>query len=125
MSTDADLPTGENWAGPNFTVPPGEKSIQQLVIEDLAAREKFGISKYGRASFADTPDDPREGGPLGQAYNEAMDLVIYLRWYIARHGTSAAFAFGALQAIESGEWDKHLPQLAGAIRHRMQKVNPR
>ena len=119
---DSELPTGENWAGHDFTVAPGDKSIQQLVIEDLQERERFGIAKYGRASFTDTPNDPVEGGPIGQAYNEALDQVIYLRWYIARHGTSAAFAFGAIQAIGSGEWDKYLDQMSGAIRLRRTKI---
>jgi hypothetical protein len=124
MMADADLPTGENWAGQEFTIPK-KRSIQQLVIEDLAERERHGITVYGAAIFDDTPNDAAEGGPIGQAYREALDMVIYLRWYIARHGTSAAFAFGALRAIETGEWDDHLPQLAGAIRQRMREINPR
>ena len=98
------------------------KSIQQLVIEDLAEREQHGISVYGTAIFDDTPNDPAEGGPIGQAYREALDLTIYLRWYIARHGTSAAFAFGALKAIEAGEWDEHLDQLSAAIFHRKRSM---
>ena len=59
---------------------PGEKSIQQLVIEDIQEREQYGIKTFGRAIFLDTPDDPEEGGPAEQAYTEALDLVIYLRW---------------------------------------------
>jgi hypothetical protein len=82
--TDADLPTGENWAGKNFPAVPGKKSIQQLVREDLEEREQYGIATYGRASFTDTPDSPAEGGPVEQAYREALDQVIYLRWYLAR-----------------------------------------
>lgn len=98
------------------------KSIQQLVIEDIAKREQVGIETYGVAIFEDTPNDPIEGGPIGQAYHEALDMVIYLRWFIARHGTSAAFAFGAMQSIESGEWDAHLPQLSFAIRKRQGEI---
>jgi hypothetical protein len=64
----------------------GEPTIQQLVIEDVQERERHGITTYGRAIFADTPNDPVEGGPIGQAYREALDLVIYLRWFIERHG---------------------------------------
>jgi hypothetical protein len=80
-----------DWAGPDFTArpEPEEKSIQQLVMEDLAEREQFGIRRYGRAIFADTPDDPIEGGPIGQAYREALDMTIYLRWFIERFGTGA------------------------------------
>jgi hypothetical protein len=85
MSNDADLPTGENWAGQKFTItPPIKKSVQRLVIEDIAERERFGTEKYGQASYTDTPDDPVEGGPVGQAYKEALDMVIYLRWQLAR-----------------------------------------
>jgi len=58
----------------------GEKSIQQLVIEDIQQREQYGIKTFGRAIFLDTPDDPVEGGPAEQAYTEALDLVISLRW---------------------------------------------
>jgi len=61
-------------------------SIQSLVIKDIEEREEHGIQTYGRAIFADTPNDPVEGGPIGQAYREALDLVIYLRWFIERHG---------------------------------------
>jgi hypothetical protein len=119
---DSALPTGENWAGDEFTGSRKRKSIQQLVIADIAERERHGMTVYGTAIFDDTPNDPAEGGPIGQAYREALDLVIYLRWYIARHGTSAAFAFGALKAIETGEWDQHLEQLAAAIRYRRSQI---
>jgi len=64
----------------------GETTIQQLVIEDIQERERHGICTYGRAIYTDTPNDPVEGGPIGQAYREALDLVIYLRWFIERHG---------------------------------------
>lgn len=98
------------------------KSVQKMVMEDIAEREKHGITVYGAAIFDDTPNDPAEGGPIGQAYREALDLTIYLRWYIARHGTSAAFAFGALRAIEAGEWDAHLDQLQIEIYHRKRNM---
>lgn len=121
---DSQLPTGENWAGKNFKFPDHErrKSVQQMVIDDIAERERHGVAVYGVAIYDDTPNDPVEGGPVGQAYKEALDLVIYLRWSIARHGTSAAFAFGALRAIEAGEWDTHLDQLAAAIRYRRAEI---
>jgi hypothetical protein len=81
--TDADLPTGEDWAGQDFSAHP-RKSVQQLVMEDIAEREQYGITTFGTAIFPDTSDDPVEGGPVGQAYREALDLVIYLRWHMAR-----------------------------------------
>jgi len=61
-----------------------EKSIQQLVVEDIQERERYGIKHHGRAVYLDTPNDPDEGDPLRQAYHEAMDLLIYLRWQIER-----------------------------------------
>ncbi len=64
----------------------GQPSIQSLVVKDIEEREEHGIRTYGRAIYADTPNDPVEGGPVGQAYREALDLVIYLRWFIERHG---------------------------------------
>jgi hypothetical protein len=74
--TNADLPTGEGW--------PSQKSVQQMVIDDILERERYGVTTYGVAIYAGTPDDPVEGGPVGQAYREALDLVIYLRWHMAR-----------------------------------------
>ncbi len=62
------------------------QSIQSLVIEDIKEREQHGIRTYGRAIYYDTPNDPVEGGPIGQAYREILDLTIYIRWFIERHG---------------------------------------
>ncbi len=64
----------------------GKPSIQSLVIKDIEEREEHGIRTYGEAIFADTPNDPVEGGPMGQAYRELLDLVIYMRWFIERNG---------------------------------------
>jgi hypothetical protein len=68
-------------------------SIQQLTIADLArlddpdapnvaadiaAREKVGIARYGTALF------PHNGrSPLIDAYQESLDLAVYLRQAIA------------------------------------------
>ena len=62
-------------------------SIQQLVMADLREREAFGIRTYGQPLYASSPDD-KDGSPLRQAYSEALDLAIYLRWQLARedHG---------------------------------------
>jgi len=64
----------------------GKPTIQSLVIKDIEEREEHGIRTYGRAIYADTPNDPVEGGPIGQAYREILDLTIYIRWFIERHG---------------------------------------
>jgi len=77
----------DRWRHPDlqFGPDPDEKSIQQLVMEDIAEREQIGIQRYGTAIYASsTPDDPVEGGPEWQAYREALDLVIYLRWNLER-----------------------------------------
>jgi hypothetical protein len=63
-----------------------EKSVQELVVEDIQERERIGIERYGAGIYtSSTPDDPIEGGPIHQAYREALDLVIYLRWVIQRY----------------------------------------
>jgi hypothetical protein len=76
----------EAWRHPD--IPEERVSIQRLVIHDVREREQHGVKTYGSAIYADTPNDPIEGGPIGQCYREALDLVIYLRWFIERHGIS-------------------------------------
>ena len=116
-NADPEMPAGENW----FKV--AGKGVQQMVIEDVQERERHGITTYGVAIYAGTQDDPVEGGPIGQAYREALDLVVYLRWQIARHeNDSSGFAFGALQSIKAGSWDKYLDQLTGAIKLRRKQI---
>jgi hypothetical protein len=97
-------------------------TIQSLVVKDIEEREEHGIRTYGRAIYADTPNDPVEGGPIGQAYRESLDQAIYLRWYIERYGTGDALVFYAISAIESGELDSHLDQLSNAIRERQGQI---
>ena len=48
--------------------------IQDLVAEDIAARKAVGIQRYG------TPLQPHNGrDTLRDAYEEALDLAMYLR----------------------------------------------
>lgn len=48
--------------------------IQDLVIEDIEARKRYGKAKYG------TLLQPFNGrNALMDAYQEALDLVVYLR----------------------------------------------
>jgi hypothetical protein len=54
------------------------KSIQQLVREDLEAREKLGQERYGTSLFAHNGRDA-----LLDAYEEALDLACYLRQLMA------------------------------------------
>jgi len=54
-----------------------EIPIWNLVIEDMQARDRFGRAKYG------TPLQPYNGrDALADAYQEALDLLVYLRQMI-------------------------------------------
>jgi hypothetical protein len=48
--------------------------VYQLVIEDMLERAEFGARKYGHALRATADIDP-----LVNAYQESLDLCIYLR----------------------------------------------
>lgn len=56
---------------------PGVGDIQKAVMEDLEKRREFGISKYGTPLQAFNGRDA-----LMDAYQEALDLVVYLRQVI-------------------------------------------
>lgn len=51
--------------------------IQDLVVDDVEDRKQFGINKYGTALQSGNGRDM-----LRDAYEEALDLVIYLRGMI-------------------------------------------
>lgn len=55
-------------------VPNDGKFIQSLVMEDLDARLKIGILRYGTGLQINNGRDM-----LQDAYEEALDLAIYLR----------------------------------------------
>ena len=52
--------------------------IEAQVCADIAERQRFGISKYG-LTVEQSPDDM-----LRHAYEEALDLAVYLRAEIER-----------------------------------------
>ena len=52
--------------------------IEARVCEDIAARQRVGLAKYG-VSVEDSPDDM-----LRHAYEEALDLSVYLRAELER-----------------------------------------
>jgi hypothetical protein len=55
-------------------VPNEAGDIQSLVIADIATRREVGIQRYG------TPLQPHNGrDALRDAYEEALDLAMYLR----------------------------------------------
>jgi hypothetical protein len=50
------------------------RPIWELVIEDMAARDQLGRERYGTPLQANNGRDA-----LAAAYQEALDLVVYLR----------------------------------------------
>ncbi|HEY9750522.1 MAG TPA: hypothetical protein V6C63_17705 [Allocoleopsis sp.] len=54
--------------------PNGNPHIADLVIEDMKARKQLGIERYGTALQAHNGRDA-----LMDAYQEALDLCVYLR----------------------------------------------
>ncbi len=65
-------------SSPNKPEPPPRPSNEtpawDLVLADIAERDKMGVEKYGQRL---TPGDGRDS--LVDAYQEALDLVVYLR----------------------------------------------
>jgi len=57
--------------------PSGSPAMQDLVIADIEERKRIGIERYGQLLKAHTGRDP-----LIDAYQEALDLCIYLRQVI-------------------------------------------
>jgi hypothetical protein len=55
-------------------VPNGNRDIQSIVIADIEARRALGISRYGTPLQAGNGRDA-----LRDAYEEALDLSVYLR----------------------------------------------
>jgi hypothetical protein len=62
-------------------VPNDGFDIQSLVMADIALRRDFGIAKYG------TPLQAHNGrDALVDAYQEALDLAVYLKQMIIERG---------------------------------------
>lgn len=58
------------------------RPIWELVIEDMRERDNVGRARYG------TPLQAHNGrDPLIDAYQEALDLVVYLRQFIEERGS--------------------------------------
>lgn len=60
----------------------GGKVVLDYVLEDLRARAEMGKLKYGNCL---TTDNGRDA--LMDAYQEALDLVMYLRQALLERGT--------------------------------------
>jgi hypothetical protein len=54
--------------------------VEARVCEDIAARQRLGIAKYG-VTVEQSPDDM-----LRHAYEEALDLAVYLKAELTRTG---------------------------------------
>lgn len=55
--------------------------IESRVCLDIAARQAVGVRKYG-CTLADNPAGRAER--IRHAYEEALDLAVYLRWELDR-----------------------------------------
>lgn len=72
-----------NAPEPNPNMVDGEPAIWDLVIADMQERDRTGAAKYGQRLVA---GDGRRS--LVDAYQEALDLVVYLRKEIReKYGT--------------------------------------
>lgn len=70
-----------NKASKNQSAPlPGDVSILPLVLSDLQARSDMGKKKYGTRLYSNNGRSS-----LWDAYQEALDLVMYLRQAIAEN----------------------------------------
>lgn len=67
-----------NASKPEPTPIIGDESVVDLVIADMQERREFGIRKYGGELMTHNRRDP-----LMDAYQEALDLALYLRQAIA------------------------------------------
>ena len=68
-------------------IPVSSRPIWELVIEDMQDRDRMGREKYG------TPLQAHNGRrPLVDAYQEVLDLAVYLRQSIEERGNAVAEA---------------------------------
>lgn len=63
---------------------PGKDKVLDLVVSDLQERADSGKAKYGTYLYTHNGRDP-----LWDAYQEAIDLVMYLRQAIAERDQSS------------------------------------
>lgn len=65
------------------------RTITDLVVRDLEARAALGLERYGVPLL----DDNTKKDALREAYQEALDLAIYLRLELERRGDYYGEAF--------------------------------
>jgi len=66
---------------PPSPAPPGAKSVQDSLIEDIEARKQQGLRTYGTLLH---PHNGRDA--LLDAYEEAIDLALYLKQALLERG---------------------------------------
>lgn len=76
-------------------VPNEHPDVQSMVIADVAARREVGISRYRTALQA---FNGRDG--LRDAFEEALDLTVYLRQLIAERDAASEPAVGNRPAVD-------------------------
>ena len=60
---------------------PKPTGIEALVCAEITKRQQFGIQKYGRTV---AQNRARRLARLTHAFQEAMDLAVYLQWEIEK-----------------------------------------
>lgn len=78
--------TKARWGEPPPT-PNGGPSMHDLLIADIQSRKQFGLTKYGTILQANNGRDA-----LQDAYEEAIDLIVYLRQAIEERRQQAVMA---------------------------------
>ena len=87
-------------------IPNGERAVWDLVITDMKSRDYFGMKKYGTRLQAFNGRDA-----LTDAYQESLDMTVYLRQEIEERELTMNVVTEALQYAETGNND----DLIGAI----------
>ena len=77
---------------------PGEETIIDLVVADFKTRASFGVEKYGTFLQAHNGRDA-----LMDAYQEAIDLVMYLRQASAERDAIDDIPGLATRCVEMGD----------------------
>jgi hypothetical protein len=73
----------ESFSGQPVPVKTDGPSMHDLVVEDMRARKEFGVRKYGTLLQAHNGRDA-----LRDAYDEVLDLIVYLRQVIEERDTA-------------------------------------
>ena len=77
--------SAEGYGSQSKPIPTDEPSAHDLVIEDVKQRKESGLKKYGTTLQASNGRDH-----LQDAYEEALDLCVYLRIELERRNNVRA-----------------------------------